>query len=504
MTKLIERFALGKLQKVLKVTSIVEVVVSLLVSLASVALLAGALAGIFSMGETINETSEAYELAITMMTEGLRLFITFVLMLVVGLLGLRASNRPRKVVALIVFSSILTFCSLCDLFFGIWDGNRIQAIILDLVFLAGPAICLVVSSMLRMNREILEPDELPGGDGAEFEDGFNPKKLGFMRFIQVLCAINIAITIAWLTTLIKGNYELEFARLLDLLNLIFDGVLFWLLWQRSKATRPFAICFSLFNITLGTIFNIVTGNFQIVTQIFLCLNDIIILFYFLFSRRAKAILSKPFSLELVSERANEETEILFNLKSWGFWRSAIIYFCVFSVVGHWMEAGFCTLIKWGIIPGIYDPTSQIWSDWLYPFPVYGFGTLACILVLFPIKNLLRKHIKSSWQPLVLSFIINTLFCTAIELVLGLLQNQPVNGVYPLWDYSNMFCNFMGQVCLQNSLAFGLVATLMTWVVYPGLERLMRKLPENVANVLFIVIFIFFSILAALYIIKFSV
>ena len=29
----------------------------------------------------------------------------------------------------------------------------------------------------------------------------------------------------------------------------------------------------------------------------------------------------------------------------------------------------------------------------------------------------------------------------------------------------MFCNFMGQVCLQNAIAFGVVATLMTWVIY---------------------------------------
>ena len=71
-------------------------------------------------------------------------------------------------------------------------------------------------------------------------------------------------------------------------------------------------------------------------------------------------------------------------------------------------------------------------------------------------------------------------------------------MYPLWDYSNMFCNFMGQICLQNSLAFGAVATLMTWIVYPGLEKLMGKLPDNVANVAFIVVVVFFAIVFSLY------
>ena len=455
------------------------------------------------VGENIAEGTDEYESLLFLMSVGTNFFFSGVLMALTGFFGKRAAKRPRKVLALIITSSIFTLVSFCDTIFAISE-ERVGLAIINLLLFAASATILVIAAILRKNREDLAEDELPGPDGAEFKDGFNPKKLGFMRVIQVLCAINIAVTIAWLTTLIKGSYTLEFERLLDLLNLIFDGVLFWLIWQRSSATRPFALGFTVFNIVVGTAFNVATGNFTVAHQISLSVFDIIIFCYFLFSRRALAILNRPFTLELVKERAAAENESYFNLKSWAFWRSAIIYFCVFSVVGHWMEAGFCTLIKWGIIPGIYDPTSQIWSDWLYPFPVYGFGTLACILVLFPIKNALRKRIPSGWKPLVLSFIINALICTAIELVLGLLQNQPVDGVYPLWDYSNMFCNFMGQVCLQNSLAFGLVATLMTWVVYPGLEKLMRKLPENIANVLFVIVVIFFAILAALYIVKIAV
>ena len=120
-----------------------------------------------------------------------------------------------------------------------------------------------------------------------------------------------------------------------------------------------------------------------------------------------------------------------------------------------------------------------------------------MLVLYPIKCALQRRIRNGWAPVLVSFVINTLVCSAIELTLGLLQNQPVTGVDPLWDYSNMFCNFMGQICLQNSLAFGAVATLMTWIVYPSLERLMGKLSNNAANVLFIVVVVFFAIVFAL-------
>ena len=89
----------------------------------------------------------------------------------------------------------------------------------------------------------------------------------------------------------------------------------------------------------------------------------------------QAVLTVPFSAERVEKRLDAAKESFYNPRTWAFWRSLIMYFCLFSIVGHWMEAAFCLLIKYGIVPGIYDPNSQIWSDWLYPFPVYGFKIL---------------------------------------------------------------------------------------------------------------------------------
>lgn len=180
----------------------------------------------------------------------------------------------------------------------------------------------------------------------------------------------------------------------------------------------------------------------------------------------------------------------------------IIYFCLFSIVGHWMEAGFCLFIKWGIVPGIYDPNSGIWHDYLNPFPVYGAGMVACAVLLFPIKNLLEEKLGGIVKPLVASFIVNALVCAVIELVLGLTSNMPdANGVYPLWDYSTMPFNFMGQICLQNTLLFGVVATLMTWVVYPALQREYLKLPEPMRQTFFVAVLAFYAIVVCLYVIN---
>ena len=83
--------------------------------------------------------------------------------------------------------------------------------------------------------------------------------------------------------------------------------------------------------------------------------------------------------------------------------------------------------------------------------------------------------------------------------MGLVLNRPgPDGVLPLWDYSDMSCNFMGQVCLQNALAFGAAATLMTWVVYPAMESGLRKLPSDVVNTAFVGVVVGFLILVFLY------
>ena len=329
-------------------------------------------------------------------------------------------------------------------------------------------------------------------------DFSNPKKLGFMRFLQVIFLFNILLTLALSVFLIKGNYTLGFADVLDYLNLIFEAMSFWLIWQRKRAARALIISFCLFNIVIGTGVNIGAGTFDVLDQVLLSFFDIILIAYFLTSRRVKAVLTEPFTAAVKDEELKREIGY-YQPRTWEFWRNLIMYFCVFSVVGHWMEAAYCTLIKYGILPGIYDPASQIWSDWLYPFPVYGVGAVACVLLFYPIKNALEKRIGSRVAPLLISFVINAFVCTLIELAMGLALNMD----YALWDYRGMFGNFMGQVCLQNAVAFGIAATLMTWVIYPAMESGLRKLPKDAVNTAFAGILVGFAILAFLYLATFA-
>ncbi len=326
----------------------------------------------------------------------------------------------------------------------------------------------------------------------------NPKKLGFLRFIQVLFAINVILTISLLAFKIKGSSAIEFENVIDYLNLVFDSISFWLIFNRKKAARGWTIGFSLFNIIIGTLFNIAIGQFDLLLQFLLSFSDIVLFVYFLTSRRVKAVLTKPFSAETRKAELERDAN-LFKPRTWPFWRNLLIYFCVFSVVGHWLEAGYCTFIRLGVLPGTYDPNSQIWSDWLYPFVVYGIGAVACVLLLYPVKSLILAKVKKPFLSLAASFVLNALVCTLIELAMGLMLNQPLpDGSLPLWDYRNMFCNFMGQVCLQNALAFGVISTLMVWAIYPALEKLLSRLPKDGANMLFVGVVVGFLVLFLLY------
>ena len=149
----------------------------------------------------------------------------------------------------------------------------------------------------------------------------------------------------------------------------------------------------------------------------------------------------------------------------------------------------------GIAPGDYDPTNtMLWRDWFYPYPMHGIAVVLMALVLYPLLMWLKKRFQNPLLPYVLSFLANTLTCTHIELVGGLLFNAELQN----WDYTDMPFNFMGQVCLTNAIGFGVAASVISWFVYPALERLIARVRPATMNIVCIVVAIAGGILFSLY------
>ncbi len=179
-----------------------------------------------------------------------------------------------------------------------------------------------------------------------------------------------------------------------------------------------------------------------------------------------------------------------------------LYFMTFSMLGHWVEMLFCTGIKHGIFKGGYDRENHmLWDQWLFPFPAEGTAAVLADLVLKPAKDAIVDTVSASSLPqvlhtptaLALSFWVNQLVCTSIDFATGMVANRN----FELWDYRDMRFNFMGQICLQNSLFYSIAATWGVWQLLPALEKLMDRAGDTVLDGLLVgmgSVFIFLELL----------
>ena len=322
-----------------------------------------------------------------------------------------------------------------------------------------------------------------------------PNKLGFLRVVMAGFAIHIILTMFMLVMTSRDRVVYNSANFIDWIMIILEGIAFWFFINRYKVARPFVIAISAFGIVAGAAYDLIMGVFSPFVTTLNVGFYIFLILYFIFSKRVKAVLVND--IKLHAGEYDKESFVI-KRRGWPFIRNLCIYFVIFAVLGHWMEAGMCQFIRLGLVQGEYNPEDTVlWRDWLYHFPMEGAAVVFIALFLYPLKNWLAKKFESPVIPYVLSFLANALTCTLIELVMGLIMNSD----HAMWDYSDHFCNFLGQVCLQNTLAFGAAASIITWFVYPALERWIARIPRDAMNIVFVVVMIFGGILWSLYIIN---
>ena len=184
-----------------------------------------------------------------------------------------------------------------------------------------------------------------------------------------------------------------------------------------------------------------------------------------------------------------------------------LYFMGFSLLGHWVEMLFCLGIKHGIFKGGYDRSNHmLWDQWLYPFPAEGTAAVLADLALSPAKESIQGAIGAHADagriptamatPLALaaSFFLNQAVCTSVDYGTGMVANRN----YELWDYRDMRFNFQGQVCLQNSLFYSIIATWGVWQLLPALERLIDRTSDNVLDGILVGFGSFFGFISLLH------
>ena len=339
-----------------------------------------------------------------------------------------------------------------------------------------------------------------------------PSPLGVrLRLVQAYYAIVLVIGLLYAAIInpegdIGYVYDLSMLRAIIQMSTSVQAL--WLLQRRAAEAKNFCVAGTLVCIALSAIDGIAfdgsapvfarlgsfaTGALVAVEYVLACF----VVGYMALSEHVGEVLRVR--LDMSSEGVGNSWEVLRyrkRIRTWTFWRDTIIYFIVFSFLGHWAEILFCRLIVLGVFMGGYDPTNaMLWDQWLFPFSAEGTALAMVVLLLHPLKQRISRKFGGRMAPtLVVSFLANAAVCTLIDFSTGMVANQH----YELWDYRDMPFNFMGQVCLQNSLVYSIAATVIVWRVYPAMDRALRRMPRAHAEMLFFGLVGFYLFEAALH------
>ena len=485
-------------ERLIRILSILSLIMNIFVLFGLAFIFAGASLAASSgyAGEIAEMLSEeldvSLESAVLHVALGMGLvLISSILGLIRGIRGIRSKKRPELLRGFAILSEAILAIDGVTVVWnaamgGYGDAGTVASALFGILFNAFMTWLGLYAA--REDGEV-DPKEIEVRRLAK-----ERRKLGLIRLIQFSYALNIIFSFTHLLFITRDQMTYGYITVVDWINLTMNVVCFWMIWKRLKMARNGVIMLSVINIILNSIQYIFLTP-SVGALIGTVLIDVLVILYLVFSKRPKEAFVNEMSHE---RRIDTEGGDLIAKKGWPRWRNLLLYYCVFSVLGHWMELGFCMLIRAGLVAGEYDPTNtMLWRDLLFPFPMEGIAVVICALWLYPFKNWLIEKIRKPFIPLFISFLVNGLLCSVLEFVGGLLANPN----HELWDYSNMPFNIMGQVCLQNAIGFGLACTLITWVVYPALERAIARVPDDIMNVIFVGAFSFNMILQILYLVE---
>ena len=110
-------------------------------------------------------------------------------------------------------------------------------------------------------------------------------------------------------------------------------------------------------------------------------------------------------------------------------------------------------------------------------PIYGFGVLLIILL-----------VGKSKSDLLAVFLKSILVCSVLDYFTSYFMEKLFHARW--WDYSKNKYNINGRICLETMLPFGILSTIVIYVVHP----LVIKFVSLFSNTLLIILTILFGIL----------
>ena len=169
-------------------------------------------------------------------------------------------------------------------------------------------------------------------------------------------------------------------------------------------------------------------------------------------------------------------------KKFNFWNYAV-YFTFYSVIG-WCYEVFLEVVvyKWG-----FTNRGVLFGPYT---PVYGFGALAFLLLVYPLIRGKKAGKRLALLPVV--FALCMLIATAIELGTSYIL-EAVTGSWPWQTYADYAINFQARIALSPSIRFGLGGVLFLYVLQPIFEKICEKLGPKKTKMLAIVFLAVFAV-----------
>ena len=120
----------------------------------------------------------------------------------------------------------------------------------------------------------------------------------------------------------------------------------------------------------------------------------------------------------------------------------------------------------------------LYGPWTF---IYGIGALLIVVV----NKFLNQYRLKKVKEIILFYLIVTILMTLVEFSGGMLIENIFHRVY--WDYTNMRFNYGKYICLEVSLVWGLMATLINYLVLPLINKFEKKIPWFI-TIIFVILF----------------
>ena len=151
----------------------------------------------------------------------------------------------------------------------------------------------------------------------------------------------------------------------------------------------------------------------------------------------------------------------------------IIYFMLYAIIG-WIYEVFLEVViyRWG-----FSNRGVLFGPYL---PVYGFGALIFIFLIYPLIKNKKGLRKMLYIPLV--FIGCMLSATILELITSYIC-EAFSGSWPWQTYANYKINFQARIALSPSIRFGLGGVIFLYIFQPLFEKLCNKLGKKKVKII---------------------